>query len=97
MHWVADEPYPPPLARCVATRFGNGGQAGTVRPKNVRKFVVEFSGEPLARLPAGVLPDAVLSTTRGGDLGRPHRGRPERRARPLAGRVRPLGHRRRAG
>jgi glucans biosynthesis protein len=66
MHWVADEPYPSPLARCVATRFGNGGQAGTVRPKGVRKFVVEFKGEPLARLPKGVLPEAVLTTSRGG-------------------------------
>ena len=27
--------------------------------------MVEFRGEPLARLPAGVLPEAVLSTTRG--------------------------------
>jgi len=65
MHWVADEPYPPPLARCVATRLGNGGQAGTVRPRNLRKFVVEFKGEPLARLAAGVLPEAVLSASRG--------------------------------
>ncbi len=65
MHWVADEPYPSPLARCVATRLGNGGQAGTMRPKGVRKFVVEFKGEPLTRLPKGVLPEAVLSASRG--------------------------------
>ena len=42
MHWSADEPYPTPLARVVATRLGNGGQAGTARPKGVRKFMVEF-------------------------------------------------------
>jgi periplasmic glucans biosynthesis protein len=65
LHWVADEPYPPTLARCVATRLGNGGQAGTVRPKGVRKFIVEFKGEPLARLPAGVLPEPVLWASRG--------------------------------
>lgn len=65
MHWVADEPYPAPLARCIATRLGNGGQAGTARPKGARKFVVEFLGEPLARLAKGVLPEAVLSTSRG--------------------------------
>ena len=51
MHWSAEEPYPTPLARVVATRFGNGGQAGTARPKGVRKFMVEFMGEPLTRLP----------------------------------------------
>jgi periplasmic glucans biosynthesis protein len=65
LHWVADEPYPSAFARCVATRLGNGGQAGTNRPQGVRKFVVEFLGEPLARLPAGVRPEAVLTTSRG--------------------------------
>ncbi|WP_230531428.1 glucan biosynthesis protein [Microvirga roseola] len=65
MHWSADEPYPTPLARVVATRFGNGGQAGTVRPKGVRKFMVEFLGPPLARLPNGVIPRPVLTASRG--------------------------------
>jgi periplasmic glucans biosynthesis protein len=65
MHWTADEPDPTPLARCRATRMGNGGQAGTVRPKGARKFVVEFLGEPLARLPANVLPEPVLWASRG--------------------------------
>jgi glucans biosynthesis protein len=68
-HWVAEEPYPTPLARCVATRLGNGGQAGTERPKGVRKFVVEFLGAPLAALPKGVLPEAVLWTSRGAFTG----------------------------
>ncbi len=65
MHWTADEPYPTPLARCVALRFGNGGQAGTVRPKGVRKFMIEFQGEPLSKLPAGVFPKAILWASRG--------------------------------
>jgi periplasmic glucans biosynthesis protein len=65
MHWVADEPYPLPLARCVATRLGNGGQPGLPRPKGVRKFLVEFKGEPLTRLAKGVLPEPVLSASRG--------------------------------
>lgn len=65
MHWVADEPFPSSFARCVATRLGNGGQAGTVRPKGIRKFVVEFMGERLARLPAGVIPEPVLWCSRG--------------------------------
>lgn len=65
MHWAADEPYPTPLARVIATRFGNGGQAGTARPKGVRKFMVEFIGEPLTKLPSGVFPKPVLSASRG--------------------------------
>jgi glucans biosynthesis protein len=65
LHWAADEPYPGPLARVVATRFGNGGQAGTVRPRGLRKFMVEFKGEPLARLPTGVIPRPVLTASRG--------------------------------
>lgn len=65
MHWTADEPYPAPLARCRATRLGNGGQAGVMRPKGVQKFVVEFLGEPLARLPPGILPEPVLWASRG--------------------------------
>jgi glucans biosynthesis protein len=65
MHWSAEEPYPTPLARVVATRLGNGGQAGTVRPKGVRKFMVEFLGAPLTKLPSGVIPRPVLTASRG--------------------------------
>ena len=65
LHWLADEPYPTPLARCVATRLGNGGQPGQPRPKGVRKFMVEFLGGPLVSLPFGVKPDMVLQTSRG--------------------------------
>lgn len=65
MHWAAEEPYPTPLARVVATRLGNGGQAGTARPKGVRKFMVEFLGAPLTKLPSGVIPRPVLTASRG--------------------------------
>lgn len=65
MHWAAEEPYPTPLARVIATRMGNGGQAGTSRPKGVRKFMVEFIGEPLTKLPSGVIPKPVLTASRG--------------------------------
>jgi len=65
LHWQADEPYPTPLARCVATRLGNGGQPGLPRPKGVRKFMVEFVGEPLTKLAYGQQPEAVLSASRG--------------------------------
>lgn len=65
LHWQADEPYPTPLARVVATRMGNGGQPGQPRPKGVRKFMVEFQGDDLKSLPAGVRPEAVLWASRG--------------------------------
>jgi glucans biosynthesis protein len=65
MHWSAEEPYPTPLARVIATRLGNGGQAGTNRPKGVRKFMVEFIGQPLTKLPSGVIPKPVLTASRG--------------------------------
>jgi glucans biosynthesis protein len=65
LHWAADEPFPSPLARCVATRLGNGGQPGTDRPRGVRKFLLEFLGGPLKDLPPGNLPEPVLTASRG--------------------------------
>ena len=65
LYWLADEPFPTELARCVATRLGNGGVPGQPRPKGVRKFMVEFLGGPLATLPKGVKPEVVLWASRG--------------------------------
>jgi glucans biosynthesis protein len=65
LYWLADEPFPPALGRCVATRLGNGGQPGLPRPKGVRKFMVEFLGGPLESLPFGMRPEAVLWASRG--------------------------------
>ncbi|MES2186465.1 MAG: glucan biosynthesis protein D [Pseudomonadota bacterium] len=65
LHWTDREPYPSPLAQCVATRIGRGGQPGKPRPQGVRKFMVEFLGGPLAGLPAGTVPEAVLSAPSG--------------------------------
>ncbi|MDR3513853.1 MAG: glucan biosynthesis protein D [Caulobacteraceae bacterium] len=65
LYWMADEPHPAELARCVATRLGAGGQPGQPRPKGVRKFLVEFLGGPLASLPFGVKPDMALEASRG--------------------------------
>ena len=65
LHWLANEPFPTPLARCVATRMGNGGVPGQPRPQGVRKFMVEFLGGPLADLPFGVKPEPVLWASRG--------------------------------
>jgi len=65
LYWLADEPHPSGLARCVATRLGRGGQPGLPRPPGERKFVVEFLGGPLADLPYGVLPEMDLWVSRG--------------------------------
>lgn len=65
LHWLADEPHPTALARCVATRLGRGGQPGQPRPQGVRKFMIEFLGGPLDSLPFGVKPSMELSTSRG--------------------------------
>ncbi|WP_139557365.1 glucan biosynthesis protein [Methylotetracoccus oryzae] len=65
LHWLADEPYPSPLARCVATRLGNGGQPGKPRPKGVRKFMIEFLGKPLEKIPFGEKPEPVITVSRG--------------------------------
>ncbi len=65
LHWLADEPFPTPLGRVVATRLGNGGQPGTARPRGVRKFMVEFLGPALESIPFGAKPEVVLSASRG--------------------------------
>ncbi len=65
LHWLADQPYPSPLARCGATRLGRGGNPGAYPTSGVRKFVVEFSGGPLSHLPADAKIEAVLSASRG--------------------------------
>ncbi len=65
LHWTDREPFPSPLARCVATRLGRGGQPGQPRPQGVRKFMVEFLGGPLAGLPFGTKPELVLTAASG--------------------------------
>jgi glucans biosynthesis protein len=65
LYWQGEEPFVPALGRCVATRLGNGGQPGTVRPRGVRKFMLEFLGGPLKDIPFGARPEAVLWASRG--------------------------------
>lgn len=66
LHWIADEPYPSDRARVVSTRMGRGGEPGRDnRPVGAQKFVVEFKGGPLATLPYGVRPQAILWSSRG--------------------------------
>jgi glucans biosynthesis protein len=66
LHWLADEPYPANVARCVATRIGRGGQPGKPRPKGVYKFAVEFAGPTLDPLWGDtVKASPVVTTSRG--------------------------------
>jgi periplasmic glucans biosynthesis protein len=65
LHWVADEPYAPSLARCAATRLGRGGRPRQSHPPGVRKFMVDFLGGPLAAIPDGGKPEPVLWASRG--------------------------------
>ena len=65
LYWLADEPHPSGLARCVATRLGRGGQPGQPRPPGEHKFVVEFLGGPLTHLPFGARPEMDLWVSRG--------------------------------
>jgi glucans biosynthesis protein len=66
LHWLADEPYPAPMARCIATRVGRGGQPGKPRPVGVYKFVVEFAGAALDPLWGdSVKASAVVDTSQG--------------------------------
>lgn len=65
LYWQAEQPDPGSLARTVALRIGRGGEPGKPRPSGVRKFVVEFFGGSLAKLPMGTLPEAVVTVSRG--------------------------------
>ena len=70
LYWAAGEPFPGDLARCVATRLGNGQPGplvnGQRQPrKGVRKFMIEFKGPPLEALPFGAKPEPVLWASRG--------------------------------
>lgn len=66
LHWLAEEPYPANVARCVATRIGRGGQPGKPRPKGVYKFAVEFAGPSLDPLWGDtVKASPVVTTSRG--------------------------------
>ncbi len=49
LHWRLDEPYPPALARAIATRLGAGGIPGQPRPKGTVKFAVDFRGGKLGQ------------------------------------------------
>lgn len=49
-HWLAAEPFEPPVGRVTATRIGVGGVAGQPRPPGQHKFVIDFAGGQLPDL-----------------------------------------------
>ncbi|MEJ2687771.1 MAG: glucan biosynthesis protein [Gammaproteobacteria bacterium] len=67
LYWVAQEPFLPAVARVVATRLGQPGIPGqhAKRDPHGRKFVIEFTGGPLATMKQRFDIDAVVSTSRG--------------------------------
>jgi periplasmic glucans biosynthesis protein len=65
LSWQAVPEQQSSIAQTVATRIGNGGEPGTVRPKGVRRFVIEFNGAELATLRSGLFPDVIVTTSRG--------------------------------
>jgi glucans biosynthesis protein len=65
LHWVAEEPYPPAAGRVIATRLGRGGVPGLPRPKDKKKFVIDFAGGPLEELRKRDPVKPVISASRG--------------------------------
>ncbi|MGE0734033.1 MAG: glucan biosynthesis protein [Alphaproteobacteria bacterium] len=65
LHWLADEPYPTPLARVVATRIGIGGVPGQPRPANKKKIAIDFQGGMVGDLPTGAPVKLTIGSARG--------------------------------
>ncbi|SON54073.1 Glucans biosynthesis protein D precursor [Hartmannibacter diazotrophicus] len=65
LHWVAEEPYVPPVARVWSTRAGMGGVPGQPRPKGVIKFVVDFEGGGIGKLGQQDGVEAVVEASSG--------------------------------
>lgn len=59
-----DDPVRPPSGRTLSTRVGVGGLVESVDARR-RKFVVDFGGEELSKLPADTLVEAVVSSSAG--------------------------------
>ena len=65
LHWVKDEPYPPPAGRVFSSRVGAGGVPGAPRPPGVMKFIVDFEGGLLPSLTIKDHLEAVISASSG--------------------------------
>jgi periplasmic glucans biosynthesis protein len=67
LYWQDSEPdWPADIARTVATRLGRGGIPGqSPWPRDKQKFVVDFSGGALSRMPVRFDITPVVSASRG--------------------------------
>jgi glucans biosynthesis protein len=67
LYWLADEPSSlPPVGKVVATRTGHGGISGQIpRPKEKRKFAIDFAGGQLEGLAKQAPVQATTTTSRG--------------------------------
>lgn len=67
LYWSAAEPFMPSVARVVATRIGRSGVPGqhAARDPNGRKFVIDFTGGPLAHMKQRYDVEVVVRASRG--------------------------------
>lgn len=65
LSWLDDVPFPDTLARATNTWTGLGGRPGTKRPAGVRKFVIDFQGQPFAGLGRDDGVELVVTPSRG--------------------------------
>ncbi len=65
LHWVDQDPFPGPLALCIATRLSQGAVQGAPRSKTLRKFVLEFQGALIKPMEEDHPPEPVLTASRG--------------------------------
>jgi len=65
LSWLDDIAFPETVARATATWTGLGGRPGHKRPAGVRKFVIDFQGQPFAGLGRNDGVELVVTPSRG--------------------------------
>ncbi len=65
LSWLDDIAFPETLARATNTWTGLGGRPGHKRPAGVRKFVIDFQGQPFAGLGRNDGVELVVTPSRG--------------------------------
>jgi periplasmic glucans biosynthesis protein len=65
LHWGSKTPGTPAIAQVVATRTGIGGVIGQPRKYYSRRFVVDFAGGGLSKLPPKSNVEPVITASRG--------------------------------
>lgn len=65
LSWLDDIPFPETLARATNTWTGLGGRPGHKRPQGVRKFVIDYQGQPFAGLGRDDGVELIVTPSRG--------------------------------